>query len=374
MKPWQKGIPLERLQAVAETFAAHEHGLLFGALSKLKENGVAAAIDAGHLLEADGSAAIARRTRQAQTMKAFTGRPMLRVPAGAVHIQRHAGSVEMLARALAPSCLDSPVVLEGWSELPSSWQLAELLGLELAGFKIRASSEPVAVWHAGCAPLEPLSAAELTDHADIGETPPEPATALLEELTASGLLDSFADHYSSYNVRHTWSALALRGYGGEVDFIEKPAEMSKQWKAEHPGALNWPVLWTPAAQALPKIAAAARALPWRLQRVRLMRLTEGGALSRHADITDREAGVADDLIARLHLPIVSPVDCCFQHWPLTSALSPEAGPWHYRMSPGRWHYLDTRKPHAAANPGPGDRIHLVADVHSDADLRARLAP
>ena len=43
----------------------------------------------------------------------------------------------------------------------------------------------------------------------------------------------FANHYSNYNKKNTWSGSVLRGYGGKEDFIIKPSEMTNSLKKEN---------------------------------------------------------------------------------------------------------------------------------------------
>ena len=65
---------------------------------------------------------------------------------------------------------------------------------------------------------------------------------------------------------------------------------------------------TKAAEHFPATLAACAQLaePEGCDRIRFMRLrAKGGELARHADITDREAGTADGMIARFHIPIVT---------------------------------------------------------------------
>jgi hypothetical protein len=93
------------------------------------------------------------------------------------------------------------------------------------------------------------------------------------------------------------------------------------------------------------------------ERVRLMRLTgDGGELTRHADITDRNAGLEDGQIARLHYPLVTNPQVQFTSWNLNNA------PTTTHMEAGKWWYLDVRKPHAAVNAANSERIHLVVDA------------
>jgi hypothetical protein len=100
-----------------------------------------------------------------------------------------------------------------------------------------------------------------------------------------------------------------------------------------------------------------------------MRLrAKGGELARHADITDREAGTADGMIARFHIPIVTSPAVRFSAWTERGERIDTQWP------EGALCYLDQRKPHTVTNSDPElARVHLVIDAISNADIRARLA-
>jgi hypothetical protein len=96
-----------------------------------------------------------------------------------------------------------------------------------------------------------------------------------------------------------------------------------------------------------------------------MRLRAGGGeLTRHADITDRQAGVRDGRIIRLHIPIVTNPQVLFSAWTARGERL------DVRFPVGALCYLDQRKPHTAINPGSTDRIHLVVDAFAHEELRA----
>ncbi len=146
--------------------------------------------------------------------------------------------------------------------------------------------------------------------------------------------------------------------------------MSKGWKAENPDRLQAPCARTAAWEAFPG-AAFALAEFWGTagshERVRFMRLGPGGELSRHADITDRDAGLRDGQIARLHIPVTTHTDCVFEAW------SPRGDRQALRMEPGGLYYLDVRKPHRVRNPTDVERVHLVVDAVVHPFLRQKIA-
>ena len=187
--------------------------------------------------------------------------------------------------------------------------------------------------------------------------------AILSELERA---DKFwADHYSSYNKRHSWTAFALKGYKpDDPTFIIKPAEMSKKWKAENADTFGKPSEWTSLCHLFPTAIEVSKRIPGRKDRVPFMRLEKKGELTRHADITDREAGTADGLVSRLHIPIVTSGDCHFFAW------TARGKKLDLTLQQRDLVYLDQRKPHAVKNNSPeSERIHFVIDVHSGPVLR-----
>jgi hypothetical protein len=63
----------------------------------------------------------------------------------------------------------------------------------------------------------------------------EERALMLAEIAAYA---PWAQHYSSYNLRHSWTAFALRGYdAADAGFIIKPDDMSKRWQAENPARM-----------------------------------------------------------------------------------------------------------------------------------------
>jgi hypothetical protein len=196
--------------------------------------------------------------------------------------------------------------------------------------------------------------------------------AILAELGAYHA--AWADHYSTYNIKNSWSAFALRGYKhDDPTDIVKPSEMPRDWKAANPERLHDTCGETIAASAFPETMAIIRAFcqlyEVRPERVRLMRLlAKGGELARHSDITDRGAGTKDGQVCRFHIPLRTSPLVQFQMWD-------QFGNRYTRhMAEGEIWYLDQRKPHRAVNQDQTvERIHLVFDVYANDLLREALA-
>lgn len=381
---WALGYPLDFLQEAAALFKAEFKPHCYGAFGMPKERDIANAMagdwalwtrakcQKGEPLEAF---AICRRNRTSHRHEDFAGR-WCRAYAGDIMVSAIAGSLEGKRR-----------LLERLAELTCAlWVLGHVENGELAGLmremgfrhqmtKIAASSDLRALWlltktKGAWAPrgIEPLGKADIPALAILQEEfiSQEERVAILQEAEAAA---RWADHYSSYNKRRSWSAFALRGFDAlDPGFIEKPAEMSKAWKAANPERLGAVCSDTVAAHRFPIAMGVAARIPGSKQRIRLMRLApDGGELTRHADITDPEAGTGPGQLCRLHIPIITSPECRFQGW----GLDGQAHEAHFPL--GSLCYLDTRKPHAARNAGERERIHLVIDTFAGGQLRAMIA-
>jgi hypothetical protein len=367
---------VEDLRELAALFAETDKPHALGQFSLAKEATIAEWAESGELrvLAQDGrpvAAAVVSSAKAERAVEDFAGNEIARIQQGDVHIKRsacRAGAEGVLARLLEDiaSAAAGAVYLELWQESKPLVAAATAAAFTwLGSSKVRASSEIVGLW---------ARAAK-----DRGHAVPVADLATLEQLTlpqhdVAPLMaairkrsPAWADHYSTYNVKHSWSALVLRGYGGLVDFIEKPAEMSRKWKADNADKLTWPIEDTPLRALLPEAEPIIAAIPGKKHRIRLMRLTPGGGeLLRHADITDQDAGTAPGRLMRIHVPIDTNPSVEFEMWRLSGRTV------RCHMGTGETWYLDTRKPHRAWNKGTTERIHLVMDVESSPALLALL--
>lgn len=370
---WARGHDLSELKPITAMIGRHEAGMIHGAFGRYSERDAAADLEAGSLrlgpsLGGEPSWAIVAKTLQRpQAVRDFTGALRLRLPAGGLSVARIAWQEGARGAALRALCALEPAALQIWQE--HQWQrvLPRLLGLELGAVKIAASSEIRGTYVAPELAPEPyarhqrIGLARLPIPIPLGDLVP-----LLEQVRELG---AYAQHYSSYNARGSWTALSLRGFYDEPERIEKPSEMSKRWKADRPGDLEREIRDTPLRAQLSAVEPILAALPCQsLERVRLMALAPGGGeLTRHADITDPDAGAEIGKVLRLHFPLITNPAVVFTSWDLEGRR--HAG----SMRRGAVHYLDTRKPHTAHNGGESPRIHLVADVVASAETIAALA-
>lgn len=205
--------------------------------------------------------------------------------------------------------------------------------------------------------------------------------AVLEELrnfaawwSAFSGAKVWADHYSTYNKRNTWSAFSLRGFEPQdPTSIVKPQEMPRDWKKEHAELLDAECADTIALGHFSTVQNILRKMvafgyAQNFERVRLMRLSaNGGELTRHADSTDHMAGTKDGYVSRLHIPLVTSEAVQFQAW------DHRGRRFQRHLSARDLWYLDMRKPHAAVNKGNAERVHLVIDVVASESFRKQLA-
>ena len=180
----------------------------------------------------------------------------------------------------------------------------------------------------------------------------------------------FTNHYSNYNRGKSWSALSLRGYTSDPSFITKPAEMNDVWREKHKD-VEFAMQNTPLAGEFPEAMELARnfAGPGAIHRVRLMRLSSGGGeLARHTDQVDKDSGIQDGKLMRVHIPLVTNPGVIFTVWGV------DGKPIRRHFPAGSVFYIDTRKPHTAINGGSEDRVHLVMDLEATDHLRGLLQP
>jgi len=380
METWQQGYDLAMLKALAAPFKESFKPYCFGAFGLPKERDVATALADKEITwtrdnaGAIAAAAIFKSFQQSSEQTDFCQRTIT-IKKGDLFIKHLAGSatgMHKLLSALIEKAGNRPLWLEIHEERKEAKSVALHLGFSKAATKIAASSDIKSLYLLNDSPSSRLSSsfhpADAVALAGLVQTfaSADEVTKILSEVKAAQL--AWEQHYSSYNKRQSWTALAIKGFDkNDPSFIIKPAEMSKGWKAENPSRLKAPCDFTNLAAKVPSIVKLLDRIPGKKERVRLMKLRQGnGELTRHADITDRNAGTADGMICRLHIPLQTHSLCKFESWNL------EGQHIQKHFPAGCLFYLDIRKPHAVRNDSPIDRIHLVVDVLANADVRRLL--
>lgn len=371
---WTRGISITLLKRMAGLIKAEYKPYVHGAFGMPKERDVASAMAEGRALwtaELD-SLLIFRQYRSLGSFRDFRGK-VINIPRGDIVITDLVGSqTDKLLGALATKlqALRAEARPQIWTvafmENPASVKYWQDRGLSLMGVNVTAASEILGLYGplSRSLPLD-YPEEELVSLRELGQEfiSQDEQAGILEEIAEAG--EVWADHYSSYNKRSSWRAFALKGYDGtDPFFIIKPNEMSKKWKQENPERLRARSCWTDLVKYFPVARSVVDRIPGEKDRVRFMWLRQGdGELSRHADITDREAGLENGQIVRLHIPIQTNPAVIFNGWQLDGARI------SLNMRERSICYLDQRKPHTAWNKGDEERIHLVVDVKSSEKIR-----
>jgi hypothetical protein len=379
----QNGMTRSLVKSLVRFFAESYRSYAFGSFSKPTAREVERALAARRLIytydddSGLASAAIFAVSRADSYQSDFSGRRCL-IPRGSCYI-RHLGATPENLDEAVPSLINQLRALSPkeqlWLEIHEENQalrecVERKLGFKYVMTKIKASSELRGVYlmQPETVRLPTLGDCEIPSIACLAADflSSKEITAIRQELEHfTSLRPAWQQHYSHYNKRNSWTAFSLRGYrAGEPGFIIKPSEMSKGWKAENPDLLKATCADTLIAGYFPATMRVVARLPGRRERVRFMRLSpHRGELSRHADVTDREAGIRSGCVTRLHLPIATHEDVLFESWGLRGE--------HYRMhfAEGGLYYLDQRKPHRVVNRSPFERVHLVVDIYATAKIR-----
>ena len=144
-------------------------------------------------------------------------------------------------------------------------------------------------------------------------------------------------HFVPQNYEGDWSVIPLRCASGETH----PIRMIYS----DPTATAF--VDTPFLGGCDYFQTVIAAFACEVRSVRLMRLTPGSIIKEHTDV---ELGVEDGS-ARIHIPVTTNPDVEF----LLNRRRVE-------MKEGQAWYLRLNDPHAVANRGMTDRVHLVLDL------------
>ena len=160
--------------------------------------------------------------------------------------------------------------------------------------------------------------------------------------------DEWVAHFVRQNYEGDWSALPLRAQVGATHPI--------QMIYSPPGVTDFAD--TPFLSRAPYFAEVIAAFACPVTCVRLMRLTPGSVIKEHHD----NDLAAEEGVARIHVPVATNdrVEFLLNGTPVT-------------MKPGEAWYLRLADPHAVANRGDADRVHLVIDVLVEDWMRGMLA-
>ena len=171
----------------------------------------------------------------------------------------------------------------------------------------------------------------------------------------------FSKVKTKYSKGDDWTAISLRGYGPEPLDILKP-NVLKSGVKEEVKLQNTPLLQKSGFQVINDILAK---IPSTFERVRFMKIKANSGIGKHSDRIDKDFGIEDGNIIRIHVPIRTNDQVEFYLWEGKEKLV------NY-LEEGHYYYVDVRAPHAVTNNSDVDRIHLVIDVYVNAEIRKLL--
>jgi Aspartyl/Asparaginyl beta-hydroxylase len=374
-KPWQHGYALDYLKQLEQRYARF-NSFALGPFTEMKKHTIAQALYQDALEIADDYIVESRISKQSGPITAYLDTVIAYKERGDRVISSFVAT-NAEGRRIMPDALverlrsyEEPTWLWVWQENASDVAIAIAAGFKFVASKITSFSEIRGLYfnfkeRGLIARLFPkLHAAEHVGIAlcDVGID----VSAARTELDHLGV--DFANHYSKYNASKAWSAISLRGYRPEPDFITKPSEMNQKWQDEH-ATTEFKMQDTALRSKLRAIDAMHESISslTNVHRIRLMQLAPGGGeLQRHTDQTDKDSGVDDGKLMRFHYPIVTNDRVIFTSWDMRGQQQ------SVNMCAGEVWYLDTRKPHRAVNGGDSVRIHLVVDVEANDAVRSLL--
>jgi hypothetical protein len=377
-KPWQKGVHIDIINAIKENYSEWNH-YSRSPFSEMNGPAIARAIDEGKLEEIkpfDQSEPVGWiETSIAKTSTTVT-------MFYDVAITKRAKGDRVITRIACPkecehlllekiNSYEECCYLHIWQEDEWLKSIAEKCGFKRLGTKINTFSEMTGIYRRDAktslmpSPELFIDAAEestllklsLPDFTELCQS-------ISDKLLSEGV--EYQNHYSKYNKSKSWGAISLRGYSQDPTFIENPKCMNDKWHKEHEGE-NFELQDTEMRALFPEVEKILEHIPGVYHRIRFMRLKPGGGeLQRHTDQVEPDAGVRDERLIRLHVPIKTNPQVEFSAWNCDGEKRST------NMVQGSTWYLDIRKPHTAINHGDDERIHLVIDVESNEKLRALL--
>jgi len=167
----------------------------------------------------------------------------------------------------------------------------------------------------------------------------------------------FSKVKTKYSKGDDWTAISLRGYGPTPLDILKPNVLKS--KVNESAELQDTDLLSD--QRFTIVKEVLKKLPSTFERVRLMKIKANSSIGKHSDKIDKEFGLDDGNIVRIHVPIRTNDQVNFSLWDDREEIQ------NY-LEEGHYYYLDVRAPHAVQNNSDVDRIHLVIDTYVNSDI------
>ncbi len=195
----------------------------------------------------------------------------------------------------------------------------------------------------------------------IKELPIEPAKYNFQYLLDYIDNAEFSKVKTKYSKGDDWTAISFRGYGPDPLDILKPNVLKSG--VDTGAKLQYTSLsktfW------FEIINRVLEKIPSTFERVRFMKIKANSGIGKHSDRIDKDFGIEDGNIIRIHVPIRTNDQVEFYLWEGKEKLV------NY-LEVGHYYYVDVRAPHAVINNSDVDRIHLVIDVYVNDEIRKLL--
>lgn len=167
----------------------------------------------------------------------------------------------------------------------------------------------------------------------------------------------FSKVKTKYSKGDDWTAISLRGYGPTPLDILKPNVLKS--KVNESAELQDTDLLSD--QRFTIVKEVLKKIPSTFERVRLMKIKANSSIGKHSDKIDKDFGLEDGKIVRIHVPIRTNDQVEFCLWEGSEKTT------NY-LKEGHFYYVDVRAPHAVTNNSDVDRIHLVVDTYVNSDI------
>jgi hypothetical protein len=370
IKEWQHGYDLEFLKSAASRWDKH-NGYSDSPFSAMKKNNVAELLHNGELyLDPDGKTGYVEQITKVRTpINCYNGVTLAHKEPGDHTFSYITGDPVRLRDLLREYNRHNQWAFVFADDDATNDELL-CSGFRRIGSKVTTFGEIYFVWFRDSeaekrgffqSDRRTFTALSPAEHVSIKRLTVVPS-ALIQQIAdkLEGMSDlRYENHYSNYNKGKSWSALSLKGYSDDPNFIAKPLEMSKKWKLANPEWEKLTLRDTPLRKEFPQVEdliAFFADEEENVERIRFMQLKPGGGeLERHTDQVDSQTGITEGKNARVHFPIKTNPGVIFNSWDFGNRMHT------VNMVVGEGWYLDTRKPHRAVNGGASERIHLVID-------------
>lgn len=373
-KPWQHGYTLNYLKSLETAYEPYNK-FTYSPFTKYKKNDIAQDLHEGNLHLTSTTSWVEHVAKVKSPITCYHDVEIAWKQPGDVVITKVCGSSEALESRL-DTLLHRSVWVQHWVEDHSYDDFLKRKGFIFVGGKVVTSSEIYGIWFRGydkCnvlfgtidvenrkfPKLDPIEFVTLKKVRDVD-------VALIKQL--NNQLTFYDLHFAKSDltayVNKDWSALSLRGYRPEPEFIADPNEMSKAWNEKHKGE-HFELQDTPLFDKFIEVRCLIDSIfpNVELHRVTLMKMKPNGVLQRHTDQIDWNHGLATGKLVRFHFPIKTNENVKFLAWEMNGNLL------QYNMKVGEMWLLDTRKPHKVIVEDDNERIHLTIDVKIDSEVR-----